>query len=137
MDPNYPVTYWILGLLLRKTGCYELAITEGEKGVKLSGGSPLMRAALAQTLGTAGRTKEALQILDELTKLAKQKYGAPYFFAGIHIGLGENDRAIEYLEKCYEEHSHWLIYLHIDPSMDSLRENQGFQDLLRRIGFPH
>ena len=63
LDPNYPVTYWILGLLLRKTGCYELAITEGEKAVKLSGGSPLMRAALAHTLGTAGRTKEAFQIL--------------------------------------------------------------------------
>ena len=59
LDQNYPVTYWILGLVLRKTGCYELAITEGEKGVKLSGGSPLMRAALAHTLGTAGRTKEA------------------------------------------------------------------------------
>jgi tetratricopeptide (TPR) repeat protein len=136
LDPNYPVTYWILGLLLRKTGCYELAITEGETGVKLSGGSPLMRAALAHTLGTAGRTKEALQILDDLTKLAKQKYVAPYFFAGIHLGLGENNRAIEYLEKCYEEHSHWLIYLHIDPSMDALRDNPGFQGLLRRVGLP-
>ena len=126
LDPNYPVTYWILGLLLRKTGRYELAITEGEKGVKLSGGSPLMRAALAHTLAAAGRTKEALQMLDDLTKLAKQKYVSPYFFAGIHVGLGENDRAIEYLEKCYEEHSHWLIYLHIDPSMDGLRDNRDF-----------
>ena len=126
LDPNYPVTYWILGLLLRKTGRYELAITEGEKGVKLSGGSPLMRAALAHTLGVAGRTKEALQILDDLTKLAKQKYVAPYFFAGIHIGLGENERAIEYLQKCYEEHSHWLIYLHLDPSMDDLRDTPRF-----------
>ena len=136
LDPNYPVTYWILGLLLRKTGCYELAIAEGEKAVKLSGGSPLMRAALAHTLGAAGRTKEALQMLDELTTLAKQKYVAPYFFAGIHIGLGENDRAIEYLEKSYEEHSHWLIYLHMDPSMDGLRDNPRFQYLLRRVGLP-
>ena len=136
LDPNYPVTYWILGLLLRKTGCYELAITEGEKGVKLSGGSPLMRAALAHTFGAAGRTKEAFQMLDDLTELAKQKYVAPYFFAGIHIGLGENDRAIEYLEKSYEEHSHWLIYLHIDPSMDGLRDDPRFQDLLRRVGLP-
>src|SRR5882757_4085272 len=78
LDPNYPVTYWILGLVLRKTGCYELAIAEGEKGVKLSGGSPLMNAALAHTLGTAGRKKEATQILDELTNLAKQKYVAPH-----------------------------------------------------------
>ena len=136
LDPNYAVTYWILGLLLRKTGSYDLAITEGEKGVKLSDGSPLMRAALAHTLGTAGRTKEALGMLDDLTELAKQKYVAPYFFAGIYIGLGENDRAIEYLEKCYEEHSHWLIYLHIDPGMDGLRDNQDFQGLLRRIGLP-
>jgi serine/threonine protein kinase/tetratricopeptide (TPR) repeat protein len=136
LDPNYPVTYWILGVLLRKTGRYELAITEGEKGVRLSGGSPLMRAALAHTLGVAGRTKEALQILDDLTSLAKHKYVAPYFFAGIYIGLGEMERAIEYLQKCYEDHSHWLIYLHLDPSMDDLRDNPGFQDLLRRVGLP-
>ena len=65
-------------------------------------------------------------MLDDLTELAKQKYVAPYFFAGIHIGLGENDRAIEYLEKSYEEHSHWLIYLHIDPSMDELAGQSTF-----------
>jgi serine/threonine protein kinase/tetratricopeptide (TPR) repeat protein len=137
LDPNYPVTYWILGLLLRKTGCYELAIAEGKKGVTLSGGSPLMRAALAHTYGAAGRTKEALELLDELTELAKHKYVAPYFFAGIHIGLGECDRAMDYLEKAYEEHSHWLIYLHIDPSMDGLRDHPRFQDLVRRVGLPH
>ena len=136
LDPNYPVTYWILGVLLRKMGRYALAIAEGEKGLKLSGGSSLMRAALAQTFATAGRRKKAIQILDDLTKLTKQKYVAPYFFAGIHIGLGEDDRAIEYLEKSYEEHSHWLIYLHIDPGMDDLRSNRRFQDLLRRVGLP-
>jgi len=75
-------------------------------------------------------------VLDDLTKLAKHKYVAPHFLAGIHIGLGENDCAIEYLEKSYEEHSHWLLYLHIDPSMDALRSNPRFQDLLRRIGLP-
>ncbi len=136
MDPNYPVTYWILGLLLGKMGRYEEAIAEGEKGVKLSGGSSLMNAALAQTLAAAGRKKKALLILDDLSNLAKQKYVAPYFFAGIHIGLGEDDRAMEYLEKSCEEHSHWLIYLHIDPSMDGLRSNPRFQDLLRRVGLP-
>jgi serine/threonine protein kinase/tetratricopeptide (TPR) repeat protein len=136
LDPNYPVTHWILGLLYRKTGRYELAITAGEKGVNLSGGSPLMRAALAHTYGESGRAKEALQVLEDLTELAKHRYVAPHFFAGIHIGLGENDRALEYLEKSYEEHSHWLIYLHLDPSMDALRSNPGFHDLLRRVGLP-
>jgi tetratricopeptide (TPR) repeat protein len=136
LDPNYPVTYWVLGLLLRQMGRYELAIAEGEKGVKLSGGSPMMNAALAQTLATAGKREKAIQILNELTNLTKQKYVAPYFFAGIHIGLGEDDRAIEYLEKSCEEHSHWLIYLHLDPSTDGLRSNPRFQDLSRRVGLP-
>jgi serine/threonine protein kinase/tetratricopeptide (TPR) repeat protein len=136
LDPNYAVTYWILGLLYRITGRYELAITAGEKGVNLSGGSPLMRAALAHTYGMSGRAKEALKVLDDLTELARRKYVAPPFLAGIHIGLGETERAIEYLEKSYEEHSHWLIYLHIDPSMDALRSNPRFQDLLRRVALP-
>ena len=136
LDPNYPVTYWILGLPLRKIGRYELAMTEGDKGVKLSGGSALMRAALAHTFAAAGRTTEAVQTLDGLRELATHRYVAPYFFAGIHVGLGENDRALEYLEKSYEEHSHWLIYLHIDPSMDGLRDNPSFRDLLRRVGLP-
>ena len=136
LDPNYPVTHWILGLLLRKTGTYELAITEGEKGVALSGGSPLMRAALAHTLAAAGRTQEALQILEDLTNQAKNRYVAPYFFAGIHLGLGENDRAMECLERSYDMHSHWLIYLRIDPSMDPLRDNPDFQNLLGRLDLP-
>ncbi len=136
LDPNYPVTYWILGLLLGKTSCYEVAIAEGEKAVRLSSGSPLMRAALAYTLGAAGRTEEARQMLDDLTALAKKQYVAPYFFAALYSCLGKNDLAIQCLEKSYEEHSHWLIYLHIDPSMDRLRDNPRFQDLLRRVGLP-
>jgi eukaryotic-like serine/threonine-protein kinase len=136
LDPNYPMTHWILGLIYRVTGRYELAIAAGEKSVNMSGGSPLMRAALAHTYGKSGKTKEALQVLDELTELAKHKYVAPHFFAGIHIGLGENDRAIEYLEKSWDEHCHWLIYLHLDPSMDALRSDPRFQDLVKRVGLP-
>ena len=75
-------------------------------------------------------------MLDDLTALAKKQYVAPYFFAGIYVCLGQNDLAIQCLEKSYEEHSHWLIYLHIDPSMDPLRDNPRFQDLLRRVGLP-
>ena len=136
LDPNYPMTYWILGLIYRDTARYDLAISAGEKGVSLSGGSPLMRAALAQTFAAAGAPEKAIEIADELNELAKQRYVAPHFFAGIYVGLGEHDRAIEYLEKSCAEHCHWLIYLHIDPSMDDLRNDPRFQDLLRRVGLP-
>lgn len=136
LDPNYPVTHWILGLVYRKTGHHDLAIAEGEKSVRLSGGSPLLYAALAQSYGKSGRPVDAKQILGDLKGLATKKYVAPHFFAGVYIGLGENDRAIEYLQKSYEEHSHWMIYLHLDPSMDDLRSDVRFQSLLSRIGLP-
>jgi eukaryotic-like serine/threonine-protein kinase len=136
LDPNYPVTYWILGLLYRITGHYDSAITAGEKSVNLSGGSPLMRAALAHTYGKAGRAADARHVLDDLTELATRKYVAPHFLAGIRIGLGDNDRAMEYLEKSWDERCHWLIYLHIDPSMDDLRSDPRFDDLLKRVGLP-
>jgi hypothetical protein len=95
-----------------------------------------MSAALAQTLASAGERAKAIQILDDLANLAKQKYVSPYFFAGIHIGLGEYGRAMEFLEQSYSELCHWLIYLHIDPGMDPLRSDPRFQDLLGRIGLP-
>jgi len=136
LDPNYPVTHWILGLVHRKMGCYDLAVTEGEKSVTLSGGSPMMRASVAHTYAMAGRTDEARQTLDALSRLALHKYVAPQFFAGIYLGLEEIDRALEFLEKSFEEHSHWLIYLHMDPSLDGLRDNPRFQDLLERVGLP-
>ena len=136
LDPNYPVTRWILGLVYRKLGRYEEAIVEGEKAVVLSGGGPLMRAALAQTYGMAGLRKEALDILAGLTSLAAQEYVAPYLFAGIHIGLLETDRAIEWLETAYKERSHWLLYIHSDPSMDTLRGDPHFDDLVKRVGLP-
>ena len=136
LDPNFPITYWLLGLVFRKMARFEMAIAEGERAATLSGGSPLLLGALAHTFATAGRREEAIRILDDLTNLAKQKYVPSYFFAGIYSGLREDDRAVECLEKSYEERSHWLIYLHIDPGMDGLRFNLRFQNLLRRIGLP-
>jgi serine/threonine protein kinase/tetratricopeptide (TPR) repeat protein len=136
LDPNYSVTRWILGLVYRKLGRYDEAIAEGEKAVALSGASPLMHAALAQTYGMAGKPEKALEILDSLTHRAAQEYVAPYFFAGIYAGTQEKDRALEWLGKAYEENSHWLLYLHIDPGMDSLRGDPRFDKLLERVGLP-
>jgi serine/threonine protein kinase/Flp pilus assembly protein TadD len=136
LDPNYCVAHWILGLVYRKLGRYEEAVAHGEKAAVMSGDSPLMRAALAHTYGLAGRTREALEVMDSLTSLAKREYIASYFLAGIHIGLGENDRALERLEAAYEEKSHWLIYLHIDPGLDSLRADIRFESLKHRVGLP-
>jgi len=77
-----------------------------------------------------------MEMLERLNELAKKQYVSSYFLAGIHVGIGENDQALAYLERAYEEKSHWLIYLHIDPGMDTLRGEPRFKEVLGRIGLP-
>jgi len=134
LEPRYPVTRWIMGLVHRQMCQFEMATAEGERAFDLSGGSPLMGAALAQSYATAGRKDKALKILCDLTERAKQQYVSPYCFAGIHVGLGDNDRALDFLETAYREKSHWLIYLGIDPSMDILNDHPRYRGLCDSIG---
>jgi len=57
--------------------------------------------------------------------------------ATVYAGLGDKDKAFEYLEKAYQERSSDLPYfLKADLRMDSLRSDPRFQDLMRRMNFP-
>ncbi len=49
---------------------------------------------------------------------------------------GEKDRALECLEKAYEEREMLLVHLSVGWVWDSLRNDPRFQDLLRRMNFP-
>jgi hypothetical protein len=48
--------------------------------------------------------------------------------------LGDKERALEWLEKAYEERCGWMAFLKVDPALGSLRSDGRFKDLLRRVG---
>jgi len=73
-------------------------------------------------------------VIADLEELSKRRYVPPYNIALIYTGLGENDRAFEWLQKAYEERSSRLVWLKVVPEVDSLRADPRFQDLLRRVG---
>jgi adenylate cyclase len=54
--------------------------------------------------------------------------------AALYGALGEPDDAFRHLERAYAERSAGLIYLHLDPMYDSLREDPRFQAMVERIG---
>ncbi len=115
---------------------YAEAIAEFQKSIAISGRSTFLVAALGHACAVSGNRGEAMKILEELSELSKQRYVAPYFMAVIHKSLGENDQAFEWLEKAYEERSNWLVFLKVEPRLDTLRADPRFQDLLRRVGLP-
>jgi hypothetical protein len=52
----------------------------------------------------------------------------------VYAGLGEKDKAFEWLERAYRDHSGSVRYLKVEPRLDPLRSDPRFLELMRRIG---
>lgn len=88
---------------------------------------------LAFAYAVAGRRDEALKVLEEQKRLAKSGYISPFNFAIIYTGLGDKDRAFEYLNQAIEERAPMLHHFPSRPLFDSLRSDPRFTELLRRM----
>ena len=77
---------------------------------------------------------KAREILAQLQGIAAQRGVAPYHFALVYTGLGEQDEAITWLEKALAERDPRVSWLKVEPSWDALRSDSRFVAILRRVG---
>jgi len=63
----------------------------------------------------------------------KHGRNASFDLAVAYTNLGDKDRAFQWLEKSYQEHSSWMAELKINPMNDPLRSDPRFQSLLKRM----
>jgi TolB-like protein/Tfp pilus assembly protein PilF len=98
--------------------------------------NPLPLATLASAYGLAGRKREAVKLIDKLKQVSRQHYVSNSLFAEAYIGLGEQDEAMAWLERAYEEHDQWMVYIKSYPGWDALHSEPRFQALVRRMNFP-
>jgi tetratricopeptide (TPR) repeat protein len=122
------------GMSYREKGMYEEAIAE-LRNPAIREDIPFL-AHLGNTYARAGRVKEARECLRKLKERSRGSDVGAYGTALIHAGLGEKDEAFEWLEKAYEERDKGMAFLRVDPTLDPLRSDPRFQDLLRRMNFP-
>src|SRR5205823_4357268 len=134
MDPNFAVAHWHLGLAYEEKQLLDAATEEFKKAVSLSGGSPLMRAALGRAYAKSQKKHEANEILNDLNELAKRQYVSAYEVAKIYVALGNTEQAFQLLAKAYAEHSFHLPNLNVCPQFKSIRWDPRFQALAQRIG---
>ncbi len=136
--PNAAVLYAALGTVYARKQMYQEAIANTQKSVTLSGGEPRFLSALGYTYAIAGKRKEALGILRQLTLLSKSAYVSPFEIASIHAGLDQKDLAFNWLQKAVAEHSRELVFLKSRTlvEMDSLRSDPRYAELERQVGLP-
>jgi tetratricopeptide (TPR) repeat protein len=134
MDPNFAVAHYALGQALEQKHMHAEAIVEFKRAIELSGGSEIFLAHLANAYAASGQTEEAIKIVSDLESRHSQSSSAGSDIALIYVGLGDNDRAMMWLNKAYEARFNPSILLR--PAFDPLRSDARFQDLLRRIGIP-
>ena len=86
-------------------------------------------------MAKAGKPAEARAVLDELLRLSETRYVPPYHFALVYNGLGESEKALDYLEKGIAEKDVRMVFLKVEPKWNNLRDEPRFQNLMRRMNF--
>ena len=94
-----------------------------------------MNAILGYVYGAMGNQTNSQVILNGLMETLEKEYVPSHFFSFIYIGLSDNENAINWLEKAYEERSPMLMYLNTNPIYDPLRSDPRFIELENKMGF--
>lgn len=115
-------------------GLHAQSISELQSATSLSGPSPIYMAQVGVAYAAAGKNAEALSVIDQLQKVARNSYVSSYDLAQIYAALGDKQHAMKSLQSAYDERAVWMEYLKVDPVLGSLRSQPHFQDLVRQMG---
>jgi len=132
MDPSFGSAHLYLGELYIVKSMYPEALAELKEAAKLMQQAPLPVSALGLAYARSGDRAAARRVLDQmLAERARQGYYPASRIALVYLGLGDKDRALEWLAKAVEERE--LVFLKVNPLFDPLRSDPRFTELLRRM----
>jgi len=134
LDSSYALAHSWLASAYAEKAMYEEATTEFEKAARLFGRDPW--GGLALVYARTGKRDEALKILGRMREQSNRGESSPVRTACLYLAVGEKQRALDWLEKAYEERDPYMAFLNVRPELDPLRSDPRFQDLVRRMNFP-
>ena len=111
----------------------EDGLSELKLAAELVPGNTLYLAQLGQAYGLTGKTDQAREVLARLDRMARERYVSPYHLAYVPVGLGDQERAIDLLERAYEERAGSVYGVKGSFLFAGLRSHPRFQALLRKM----
>jgi len=132
LDPTSTLARHLLGCCLLWKGDTAGAIAEFQRSKIVVTGA-WYQGLLGYAYAISGDRPKAEQILGELEELAKHQYVNSSAFAAIYLGLGEKEKALDWLDVAYENQESACWLLKVDPIYDSLRKEPRFQALVKKV----
>src|SRR5437588_1146622 len=132
LDPASTLARHLLGCCLLWKGDTAGAIAEFQQG-KINITGAWYQGLLGYAYAISGDRPKAEQTLRELEEMAKHQYVSSTAFADIHLGLGEKEKALDWLEKSYQDQESACWYLKVDPIYDNVRNEPRFQALVQKV----
>jgi TolB-like protein/Flp pilus assembly protein TadD/predicted Ser/Thr protein kinase len=133
LDPTFGAAHTDLARSLEQVGRADEAIEEFVRGTTGPDGLPRPSSGLAILYARAGRHDDARATLEAVQALAQKQFVSPYGIASYYAVIGDNDRALDWLEKAYSERDGTLVWLKVHPRLDGLRGEPRFRELLARM----
>ena len=135
LDPNNPWVRSFLGRAYLFNGMPQRGIEEMEAAERLNSEDSYVLGYLGYGYAVTGRGPDALKMLQRLDDMEKHRYVSRIARVYIYAGLGDKDKAFEWLEKAYEERSDSLAWFRFDPESKGLQSDPRFAALMRKVGF--
>src|SRR5882762_4127366 len=136
LDPSFGPAYEYLALSYLKQGKNAEANAAAEKAAELNNRSGIVLGDLGYVYAATGKRAEAIAVIKELEGKYERKEAIGQFIAAAYMGLGEKDKVFEWLEKDFEARNGKLVEVRWQIQFESLRDEQRFKELLKRMGLP-
>jgi DNA-binding winged helix-turn-helix (wHTH) protein/TolB-like protein/cytochrome c-type biogenesis protein CcmH/NrfG len=134
LDPNYRLANSFIARAYIEKGMFDQAVAASRKAQELSALNSSEQVAFAAVaLARSGKIAEARTALDELLKLSKERFVPPYNIALIYNALGEQRKALDYLEKGLAEKDVRMVFLKVEPKWSNLRSEPRFVELIKQM----
>ncbi len=133
LHPDDSTLQYQMGWAYLYSGAYDRGIETIRSSQAVDGVDPSLSPDLAYIYALTGKRDQTRGILNRLLSLAKNYPVSPGMIALVYVALDERTQALAWLERAYQQHSSMMTWLKTDPRFDKIREEPGFQDLMRRV----
>ena len=142
LEPDFEQTLWTFMQYYTEVGQIDKAIDYWKKVLEIHDNqideiSAYLIGIAGQLMGFAGKKEEAISLLKELNRRKfEEGYRHSIPQAYIYVGLGDNEKAMDLLEKGFVNRDLGMPFLNINKAYDPLRSNERFQQIMEKMNFP-